>query len=211
MAGTKQLNDTEGSAATIALILNDDLYLSYIGDSSAILVRNKGKTVEKLSQEIDLAAENQKEVERIEKSGGIVLKVGHTARVQGELALTRSFGDSKYKAYITSEPHIIHHKLTEENQDEFLLIATDGLWDVLSPEDAAKIMTEMKNVPENEIAEKLYEEAMSRNSTDNITVAVINLEKRRKLKMEGTFCPPSAPTSRYAKENKKSFSFPPEF
>ena len=207
LAGTSQLFDTEGSTATIALVLNDELYLSYVGDSEAILVQNSGKNLIKLCKEVD-TAENVKEAERVEKAGGIVLKVGSTQRVQGELALTRSFGDSKYKTYVTAEPHIVQQKLNSE--DEFLIIATDGLWNVLTHEEVGRIVTELKDLPENEIAEKLYAETMEKNCTDNVTIAVINLKKRRKLMEEGSFYPPAAPTSRYTKENRKAFMFPQE-
>ena len=204
---TGQLFDTEGSTATIALLLNDDLYVSYIGDSSAILIGNGGKTVTNLCPEIDTASDNTKEVERIEKAGGVVLKVGKTIRVQGELALTRSFGDSRYKQYVISEPHITQHKLKNENKHEFLVMASDGLWNSLTAVEVAHLVTEMKEEPENEIAERLHAEAMKRNCTDNITIAVINLEKRLQLQKEAVFTVPAAPTSRRAKENKKSFSF----
>lgn len=202
-----QLSPTEGSTATAALLLKDQLHLAYIGDSSAILIRNGGKSVINLSDCKDSAENNAAEVERIEKAGGVVLKVGGTMRVQGELAVTRAFGDHKYKSLITSKPHVVNMKLSEDCDNEFLILATDGLWNALSYEEVATLVTSMKEKPENSIAECLYQKAVEKDSRDNITIAVINLEKRRQLIEEGPFIPPAAPTSRYASQNKKAFSF----
>ena len=211
MADTGLISETEGSTATVSLMVNDDLYVAYVGDTAAIFIKSHESGVIRVIEELDTAEDNSKEVERVEKAGGVVLKAGHTARVQGELALTRSLGATKYKPYVTAEPHLIHYKLSSENcKEEFFVIGTDGLWKVVSPEDVAKIVNESKGLPENEIAEKLYEEAVRRNSTDNITITVVNLAKRAKMKKEGMFGPPAVPTSRYTKENKKAFLFPAE-
>lgn len=170
MAEAGQITSTEGSTATVSLLLNDDLYVAHIGDSAAILIGGSENFPTLLCKELD-TAENFTEAARIEQAGGVVLKVGHTARVQGELALTRSFGAVKYKPYVTAEPHLLHVKLAGENnssQPKFLVIGTDGLWKVLSPNEVEKVVAENKGIPENEIAEKLYEEAVRRNAMDNI-------------------------------------------
>lgn len=56
--------------------------------------------------------------------GGIILR----DRVLGELAVTRAFGDNKYKPYVICEPEIVEYKLT--SKDEFLILGTDGFWNV---------------------------------------------------------------------------------
>lgn len=53
-------------------------------------------------------------------------------RVNGILATSRTIGDGsmKVKAYITAEPEITHRDI--QPGDEYVILATDGLWDVLS-------------------------------------------------------------------------------
>lgn len=182
MAIEDRLKKSEGSTATTVLLLNDELYLAYVGDSAAILVQGD-KAIE-LCPELDVAASNAEEVERINKSNGVVLPVGSTMRVQGELALTRSLGALKYEPYVIPDPHICRYRLKEE-QNSFLVVASDGLWKVLTSTEVAKIAAKHDN--EIDIINSLHEEAIKRNSTDNITIVVINLEKRQKVQMEETF------------------------
>ena len=64
------------------------------------------------------------EKKRIEDMGGIILR----NRLLGELSVSRSFGDSRYKPYVLTDPEIIEHKLI--GNDEFLVLGTDGFWNV---------------------------------------------------------------------------------
>ncbi len=202
MAAAKQLYDTEGSTATVVLLVNDDLYLAYVGDSAAMLVRGGDDPVLKLCAEIDTALGNAKEVERVEHAGGVVIK----GRVLGELALTRAFGDSKYKAYVPAEPHVVHQRL-EEGTDQFLVLASDGLWNVLDEEEAAEIVQGHAAESEDGIAEALHAAAVNRNCRDNVTIVVVNIEKRRAMSKHGSVCPSAAPTSRYARTGTRGFNF----
>ena len=85
----------------------------------------------------------QSEIEssRIKNAGGFVSENG---RVNGNLNLSRSIGDLKYKVdkslkreeqIITAEPDIHIEKLDTE-KDEFLILACDGIWDVLTRQEA---------------------------------------------------------------------------
>lgn len=67
---------------------------------------------------------NEQECASVLEKGGTILN----NRLEGEIQLTRSIGDIKYKCYMSSEPEILSHDLTD--QDEFLLLATDGYWNV---------------------------------------------------------------------------------
>ncbi|MDD1741766.1 MAG: PP2C family protein-serine/threonine phosphatase, partial [Methanotrichaceae archaeon] len=68
---------------------------------------------------------------RIEAAGGKVLLMD-IPRVQGELALSRALGYSQLKPYIIAEPRIVEGTLGREN--DFAVIACDGLWNVLYQE-----------------------------------------------------------------------------
>lgn len=183
MAEEGRIGKGEGSTATVILLLNDELYVAYIGDSAAVLVESDNKTFVDLCPELDVAGSNPQEVERIRKLDGVVLMVGETMRVQGELALTRSLGVLKYKPYVTANPHIKRYSLKEQ-QNSFLVVATDGLWKALDGAAVAKIVSENTKLDEAEIAKKLHDEAIKRNSTDNITIVVVNIEKRQRLQTE---------------------------
>ena len=57
-------------------------------------------------------------------------------RVEGVLAVTRAFGNNAMKAVINAEPEVVAHRLAPS--DEFLIIASDGVWDMVSNEDAVR-------------------------------------------------------------------------
>ena len=188
MAEEGKIGRTEGSTATAVVLLNNELYISYIGNSNAILIQTDTQTFIDLCPEKDVPEGNAKEIERIKNSGGIILKVGNAMRVQGELALTRSLGALKYKPYVIADPHINDYVL---NKSSFLVLASDGLWEVLNKEDVLKIIVENKN--EEEIVKKLHDEAVKKNATDNITIVVVNIGKKQKFQIEETSEESSSP------------------
>lgn len=54
--------------------------------------------------------------------------LGSVARVDGELAMTRAFGDGRLKEHITAEPDVMIKKIDDDT--EFIVLASDGLWKV---------------------------------------------------------------------------------
>ena len=103
--------------------------------------------------------------------------------MQGELALTRSLGASKYKPDVIADPHICRYDIhTRENS--FLVLASDGLWKVMSNKDVAELVFNYSNLSETEIAERLYGAAVMKNSTDNITIVIINIEKIKEMEQK---------------------------
>ena len=61
-------------------------------------------------------------------------------RVLGILAVSRSFGDHLYKRYVPADPYVNSVELTEDS--EFVVIACDGVFDVLEDEEACTIVRE---------------------------------------------------------------------
>lgn len=55
-------------------------------------------------------------------------KIGNVPRVDGQLAMTRAFGDKKVKKHITAKPDVIIKKIDKDIN--FLILASDGLWKV---------------------------------------------------------------------------------
>ena len=78
---------------------------------------------------IDHKPNRPEERERIENAGGVVVWAG-TWRVGGVLAVSRAFGDRPLKKYVVPTPEIRTEAITPE--DEFVIFASDGLWDVMS-------------------------------------------------------------------------------
>lgn len=98
-----------------------------------------------------------------------------TYRVNGILAVARAMGDFALEPYITSVPDIFHLNITE---DEFVVIACDGIWDVLQDEEVVQICNaywkDGKDPYDLEGAAcRLRNTAHSRHSTDNISVVIL--------------------------------------
>ncbi|KAH3679611.1 hypothetical protein WICMUC_000843 [Wickerhamomyces mucosus] len=140
------------------------LYTANVGDSRIVLFRN-GKAI-RLTY--DHKASDKNETLRIEQSGGIVMK----SRVNGMLAVTRSLGDQFFKELVIGNPYTTSVEL-DRKSDAFLIIACDGLWDVISDQQACELIKNIKDA--NVAAKVLVKHALSKLTTDNVTVMVILL------------------------------------
>ncbi|GJM94210.1 hypothetical protein PR202_ga10836 [Eleusine coracana subsp. coracana] len=158
-----------GCTAVIALIVRNKLFVANAGDCRAILNR-AGKP---LPMTRDHVASCPKERERVIKAGTDVKWQTDTWRVgAAALQVTRSIGDDDLKPAVTAQPEIIETALSAE--DEFLVIASDGLWDVVSNEDVLSIVKDTVKEP-GMCSKRLATEAAERGSKDNITVIVVFL------------------------------------
>jgi serine/threonine protein phosphatase PrpC len=172
-----------GSTALCAVFYNKSLYIANVGDSRAVLFQRNGF--------ISLSAihdcYNQFELDDVEKRGGTILK----NRIEGELALTRSIGDINFKQYMSSEPEIISHEITEN--DDFLLLGSDGFWNGLDPNLALEKINEFREnkmadiFDIEELSNFLIEEASKGMKTkkDNVTLITISM---RDMFKKNTFC-----------------------
>jgi hypothetical protein len=158
---------------TTALLIGTDLYVANAGDSRTILCRRAPAGCMPLSE--DHKASVASEAARIKARGGKVMTAaGSTcARVNGQLATSRGFGDRGMAKYITAEPDVRHHKV--EVGDDFLVLATDGLWDVLTNEQASAIVLSCSTA--SSAAAALTAEAFRLGSLDNITALVVDLRR----------------------------------
>ncbi|MBA0583731.1 hypothetical protein Gorai_014576 [Gossypium raimondii] len=114
------------------------------------------------------------ERKRIENAGGVVMWAG-TWRVGGVLAMSRAFGDRMLKQFVVAEPEIQDKEIDEEF--ELLVLASDGLWDVVPNEDAVSLAG-AEEEPEK-AARKLTEAAFTRGSADNITCIVVRFHHEK--------------------------------
>lgn len=123
-----------GTTAVCLLIVDNIIYCANIGDSRGVACVN----CECVPLSYDHKPDNPGELKRILAAGGYVL--GN--RVNGNLALSRAFGDFHYKGneQLPAEQQIVSPcpdiKILDLNDDvDFLVLACDGIWDVLSSEE----------------------------------------------------------------------------
>ncbi|KAK7393036.1 hypothetical protein VNO78_21487 [Psophocarpus tetragonolobus] len=158
-----------GCTAIAALIVRNKLFVANIGDCRAILCR-AGNPVA-LSK--DHVASCLQERERVIHQGGHVHWQVDTWRVgRPALQVTRSIGDDDLKPAVTAEPEITESTLCSE--DEFLVMASDGLWDVMCSMEVINIIKDTVKEP-GMCSKRLATEAVERGSKDNITVIVVFL------------------------------------
>jgi serine/threonine protein phosphatase PrpC len=98
--------------------------------------------------------------------------------VLGILAVSRSFGDHGMKDFVTAAPYVSETHLNDCGEVPVLILACDGLWDVITDQEAADMVMaryKEKGGPDEETAEYLVRTAMKRGSADNITAIVVYL------------------------------------
>ncbi|KAG8077428.1 hypothetical protein GUJ93_ZPchr0007g6225 [Zizania palustris] len=186
---TDTADQTVGSTAVVAVVGPRRIVVANCGDSRAVLSR--GGVVVPLSS--DHKPDRPDEMERVEAAGGRVIN-WNGYRILGVLATSRSIGDYYLKPYVIAEPEVT--VMDRTSKDEFLILASDGLWDVVSNEVACKIARNClsgraaSKFPESvsgssaaDAAALLVELAISRGSKDNISVVVVEL---RRLKSRTT-------------------------
>ncbi|XP_068668855.1 probable protein phosphatase 2C 73 [Aristolochia californica] len=139
------------SGATSVSILKqgEDLIIANLGDSRAILcTRDSSDRPTSVQLTVDLKPNVEREAERIENCRGRVLALPEEPDVyrvwlpdedSPGLAMARAFGDFCLKDYgVISIPQVSYRKLTDK--DEFLVLSTDGVWDVLSNQEVIDIV-----------------------------------------------------------------------
>ena len=128
-----------GCTSVVVAATPDTLWCANAGDSRAVVCRD-GVAI---PLSFDHKPNSEIESTRITKAGGFVEATNGFFRVNGNLNLSRSIGDLKYKQspelppeaqIITAEPDVLKHTL--DPKDEFFIVACDGVWDVLSNQEA---------------------------------------------------------------------------
>ncbi|EYU23352.1 hypothetical protein ABFS82_01G061800 [Erythranthe guttata] len=168
-----------GSTAAVVLVGKVEMVVANCGDSRAVLCRG-GVAI---PMSTDHKPDREDEKERIEAAGGEVIN-WNGWRVQGVLATSRSLGDQYLKPYVTSVPEV--SVVSRSDSDEFLIIATDGLFDVISNEVACEVVkrcldnnsrSRRHEAGASHAATLLAELAIAKGSKDNISVIVVQLNK----------------------------------
>merc|ERR1719195_465623 len=167
--------DKSGTTAVGALITDKYLIIANCGDSRGVACTN-GKPV--LATQ-DHKPSNEPERERIQNAGGSVM----IQRVNGSLAVSRALGDFEYKnvdgkgpteQLVSPEPEF-YMKKRESDKDEFLVLACDGVWDVMTNEDICSFVNARMRVTDNleQIANEVIDTCLHKGSRDNMSIIII--------------------------------------
>jgi len=178
LKGASEEDKKSGSTACVLVVRERKLYVANTGDTEAVLA--EGGKVVVLTE--DHKPSSEKERQRIEKGGGLIL----FGRVAGKLNVSRAFGDIEFKdkesfepKVVTPEPYVNERELAEGS--EFVIIANAGLWSIISKEDAVTFVKE--NLIQNskdikEVVKALVEQAYDNGSNENISAIIIHFKKR---------------------------------
>ncbi|KAI4376926.1 hypothetical protein MLD38_014630 [Melastoma candidum] len=159
-----------GTTALAAIVMGRSLVVANAGDCRAVLCR-RGKAIEMSKDHKPIC---NKERKRIEASGGYI----YDGYLNGQLNVARALGDwhmegMKCGGPLSAEPELMTLSLTEE--DEFLIIGCDGIWDVFRSQNAvdfARRRLQEHNDPAL-CSKDLVDEALKRKSGDNLAAVVV--------------------------------------
>ncbi|ELR53104.1 Putative protein phosphatase 1N, partial [Bos mutus] len=163
-----------GSTAVALLVSPRFLYLAHCGDSRAVLSRAGAVA---FSTE-DHRPLRPRERERIHDAGGTISR----RRLEGSLAVSRALGDFAYKEapgrppeqqLVSAEPEVT--ALARQAEDEFMLLASDGVWDAMSGSALAGLVASrlcLGLAPEL-LCAQLLDTCLCKGSLDNMTCLLV--------------------------------------
>ncbi|XP_071693471.1 probable protein phosphatase 2C 22 [Rutidosis leptorrhynchoides] len=161
-----------GTTALAALVIGRSLVVANAGDCRAVLCR-RGKAIEMSRDHKPICIREKK---RIEASGGYV----YDGYLNGQINVARAIGDwhmdglkNQDGGPLSSEPEFMTTKLTEE--DEFLIIGCDGIWDVFMSQNAVDFARRKLQEHNDPVlcSQDLVNEALKRKSGDNLSAVVV--------------------------------------
>ncbi len=183
--------EISGSTSVTALFYGPDednelsLYLSHAGDSYAILGRKDGSQEKMTDDHKPNRPDEQKRIEALGPDVAQVVLVNGCHRVVIKsalsggnmgLAVSRSFGDDEFKSsgssgkeVISSVPEVKRYIVNRE-EDDFLVLASDGISDGLTVDEVGAIVRANRRSPH--VARAVVEAAGKKGSKDDRTVAI---------------------------------------
>ena len=167
-----------GSTGTIIYLTEENnkkvIYSGNVGDTRCTLFN---KNIERLTT--DHRIDDIKEKERIINSGGFL----KNDRVNGQLMLTRVFGDFNFKNYgVKCDPFVIRKVIDDNIENQFIIISSDGIWDLFEENDIKEFISELVESNYNNddfitkiICKNLIDECIKAGGWDNMSIYVIKL------------------------------------
>lgn len=179
-----------GSTALVIMQYKKSSSFSYLkvvnlGDCRAVLCNSNNIAIPLTKDHKPMSWDENTRIKAL--NGKIVHEEGDDPRISG-LSVSRAFGDVDAKPYVSHIPDIYDYELQTSNgkiTDKFIIMGCDGVWDVLSNQDAVDFvlykLTEISRIEitdqsnKNNIAYLLGRHAIAQGSMDNISVAIIFL------------------------------------
>ena len=170
-----------GCTAVTVMITPEYIVCANAGDSRATMSKVGGIA---LTLSEDHKPTNPGEDERIRNAGGYVTN----GRVDGKLAVSRGLGDFEFKSdknkpqdaqKVSCIPEFTNIYPRDFGNEEMIILACDGLWDVFSNDEAIKHVRKIWSEGESNIekvAEKIIDLALHKGSKDNISAIVVKLK-----------------------------------
>lgn len=182
LADDETVSTSCGTTALTAMVFGRHLLVANAGDCRAVLCR-KGEAVD-MSE--DHRPSHAAERLRIEKAGGYV----DDGYLNGALSVTRALGDWDMKlpkgstSPLIAEPEFRRARLNDD--DEFLILGCDGIWDVMSSQQAVCEVRRglRRHGDPARCARELVKEAMRLHAVDNLTVIVVRLPAAASIEEE---------------------------
>ncbi|KAI0012310.1 PP2C-domain-containing protein [Xylariaceae sp. FL0662B] len=178
--------EVSGCTACCGLINGEKIFIANAGDSRSVLgVKGRAKPLS-----FDHKPQNEGEKARITAAGGFV----DFGRVNGNLALSRAIGDFEFKKsaelapeqqIVTAYPDVVMHEISDD--DEFLVIACDGIWDCQSSQAVIEFVRRGIAAKQDldKICENMMDNCLASNSEtggvgcDNMTMIVVGFLRGR--------------------------------
>ncbi|XP_050385483.1 probable protein phosphatase 2C 25 [Argentina anserina] len=166
--------DVSGGACCVtALVHKGNLVVSNAGDCRAVMSR--GGVAEALTSDHHPCRTDERA--RIESLGGYVDCCRGVWRIQGSLAVSRGIGDRQLKQWVIAEPETKVLKIN--TACEFLVLASDGLWDKVTNQEAVDVVRPLcVGIDKPELfsaCKKLVDLSVSRGSLDDTSVMIVQL------------------------------------
>ncbi|KAF7232578.1 hypothetical protein EG68_08878 [Paragonimus skrjabini miyazakii] len=167
--------DKSGSTAVCVLITPKHIFFANCGDSRAVLIR-EGQVA---FATVDHKPINPSEKQRIQNAGGSVI----IERVNGSLAVSRSLGDYAYKTakglgpteqLISPEPEITVLD-RDKALDEIIVLACDGIWDVLSSDALCSLLQHRMRCTDDlsVVCNETIDMCLYKGSSDNMSIVLV--------------------------------------
>ena len=174
----------EGSTLCCGFVTQTHMVLANLGDSRAVLARDQMTWFSTHDHKPD----DSEEKDRIQAAGSFV----KDGRIDGDLALSRGIGDFRFKSCLAApeemavSPAADLTTIKRHLDDQLLLIACDGVWDVITSDEGIQfVLDHLKSgVSSEEVCRRLLDHCLALGSTDNIS-AVLVLFNAAPTKVEG--------------------------
>lgn len=156
-----------GATAASVVIKDNHFWVANCGDTEVVGILKSNTAI--------VLSERHKVIDELDRLQGIckVTKSNKfdTFRINNTLNIARAIGDA-YQPSVISVPAVSDHSLSNF---KFIVIASDGLWDVLSPFDVKNIILNNQDSNPEVILKTLIQTAYDNASSDNISIILVNL------------------------------------